>query len=83
MVWSSNPTAGEKLFQRSLQCVRLCREIFQSKKTIIAVGGIHSLAGAQQMRDAGADLIEVYTGFVYHGPRLIKDLQEALPMIRG
>lgn len=75
--------SGEKLFQRSLQCVRLCREIFQSKKTIIAVGGIHSLAGAQQMRDAGADLIEVYTGFVYHGPQLIKDLQEALPMIRG
>lgn len=45
-----------------------------SKMTIIGVGGIENEESAQSKYDAGADLIELYTGFVYSGPLLIKKL---------
>lgn len=70
--------SGEKLFDRTLELVGLCREIFQEEKSIIAVGGINSPERAKKIRQAGADLIEVYTGFVYEGPQLIKSLVESL-----
>ncbi len=46
----------------------------KSDMTIIGVGGIESTESAQSKFDAGADLIELYTGFVYSGPLLIKKL---------
>jgi len=42
--------------------------------TILAVGGIEDAASGQSKYDAGADLIEIYTGFVYSGPLLVKEL---------
>ncbi len=70
--------SGEKLFERSLECVALCREIFNEKKSIIAVGGINSVVRAKKMRQEGADLIELYTGFVYKGPALVKEIVKGL-----
>jgi dihydroorotate dehydrogenase len=46
----------------------------KSKMTIIGVGGIDDEVSAQSKLDAGADLLEIYTGFVYSGPRLIKKI---------
>lgn len=46
----------------------------KSKMTIIGVGGIDDATSAKSKIDAGADLIEVYTGFVYSGPGLIKEI---------
>ncbi|MFK5892724.1 MAG: quinone-dependent dihydroorotate dehydrogenase, partial [Pseudomonadota bacterium] len=43
----------------------------QGKIPIIAAGGIFSAADAQQKLDAGASLVQVYTGFIYQGPNLI------------
>ena len=46
----------------------------KSKMTIIGVGGIEDAASGQSKFDAGADLIEIYSGFVYSGPGLVKEL---------
>lgn len=46
----------------------------KSDMTIIGVGGIEDAASGQSKYDAGADLIEIYTGFVYSGPLLVKEL---------
>ena len=45
---------------------------------IIGVGGIHSAQDALDKLDAGASLIQLYTGFVYEGPQLIKDINKAI-----
>ena len=54
------------------------REILGGEKTIIAVGGVDSLERAKKMREAGADLVEIYTSFVYHGPKWVRELGRGL-----
>ena len=68
--------SGEKLFHLTLESVSRAREILKDRKSIIAVGGINSVDKARQIRQAGADLLEVYTSFVYHGPSLIRQLAQ-------
>ncbi len=46
----------------------------KSDMTIIGVGGIEDAASGKSKLDAGADLIEIYTGFIYFGPGLVKEL---------
>ena len=46
----------------------------KSKMTIIGVGGIEDASSGQSKYDAGADLLEIYSGFVYSGPGLVKEL---------
>ena len=45
---------------------------------IIGVGGVASAADARQLRQAGADLVQLYTGMIYQGPRLVRELVAAL-----
>jgi len=45
---------------------------------IIGVGGIHTAEDALEKIDAGADLVQVYTGFIYEGPMLIKSINKAI-----
>ena len=45
---------------------------------IIGVGGIHSAEEALEKIEAGADLVQIYTGFIYEGPGLIKQINKAL-----
>jgi dihydroorotate dehydrogenase len=52
----------------------MARAVFQGRKTIIGVGGVSSLEDALKMREAGADLVEMYTAFVYKGPKLIREI---------
>ena len=46
----------------------------KSEMTIIGVGGIEDATSGQSKLDAGANLIEIYTGFIYTGPGLVKEL---------
>ena len=46
----------------------------EGKLPIIGVGGILTPEQAKAMLDAGASLVEIYTGFVYEGPALIKNI---------
>ncbi|MBQ7222903.1 MAG: quinone-dependent dihydroorotate dehydrogenase [Bacteroidales bacterium] len=66
--------SGAPLFETSLEFVRYIREKSMGLLPIIAVGGIITPEQAQQMLDAGASLIEVYTGFIYNGPAFAKNI---------
>lgn len=73
---SAGGYSGPQLFARSLECVRLARTHLGTEKILIGVGGIDSPTRAQQMLEAGADLAEIYTSFVYKGPHLAHDLNQ-------
>jgi dihydroorotate dehydrogenase len=66
--------SGAPLLELSLGAVRRLRAELGARAVIIGVGGIDSAAAARAMLAAGADLIQVYTGFVYRGPRLVREL---------
>ncbi|TCV98168.1 quinone-dependent dihydroorotate dehydrogenase [Biostraticola tofi] len=66
--------SGRPLQSRSTEVIhRLSREL-NGKLPIIGVGGIDSMIAAREKMAAGASLIQIYSGFIYHGPRLIKDI---------
>jgi dihydroorotate dehydrogenase len=46
----------------------------KGKIPVIAVGGIMSAADAQRKIEAGASLVQIYTGFIYAGPKLVADI---------
>jgi dihydroorotate dehydrogenase len=64
--------SGAPVLEVSNTFVRHIRS--KSDMTIIGVGGIEDATSGQSKLDAGADLIEVYTGFIYSGPSLVKEL---------
>jgi dihydroorotate dehydrogenase len=70
--------SGDLLFEKSVECVATAREILKDSKLIIGVGGVNSAARAKQMRNAGADLVEIYTAFVYGGVEKVKELRRGL-----
>ena len=47
-------------------------------RSIIGVGGVMSAADARSKMKAGADLVQIYTGLIYHGPALIPQVAKAL-----
>ncbi|MDP2560367.1 quinone-dependent dihydroorotate dehydrogenase [Psychrobium sp. 1_MG-2023] len=66
--------SGRPVAQKSTQVVQLLNDELKGQCPIIGVGGIDSAAQAQQKFDAGASLVQVYTGFIYKGPELIKEI---------
>ena len=70
--------SGKPLTKRSTEVIRYIHD--QSKGTIpmIAVGGIHSAKDALDKLDAGATLVQLYSGFIYEGPGLVKEINQAL-----
>ena len=70
--------SGKPLTNRSTEVIRFLAEKSNKAFPIIGVGGIHSVTDALEKIDAGADLIQLYTGFIYEGPKLIKDINKAL-----
>ena len=70
--------SGVPVYQQSTHVVRVLSEQLKGKIPIIAAGGIFSARDAQEKITAGAELVQIYTGFIYHGNQLIKDCAEAL-----
>lgn len=66
--------SGAPVHQKNVELVRYVHTKSEGKLPIIGVGGIMSAADAQDMIDAGASLVEIYTGFIYEGPALIKKI---------
>ncbi len=70
--------SGRPLHHRSVSMVSQLRAGLRKDKVIIGVGGIFDAADARRMLEAGADLLQSYTGFIYEGPafvrRIVKDL---------
>ena len=70
--------SGRPLFHQANHVLKRFREALDPGIALIGVGGILSGADGLQKRAAGADLLQVYTGLIYRGPRLVCDLAKAL-----
>jgi len=70
--------SGEPVKDKSTEVIRLLAIALDNKLPIIGVGGIASGRDAQEKIAAGARLVQVYTGFIYQGPELVKDIVETL-----
>lgn len=64
--------SGSPIAKRSTEVVSLVRKEMGNDFPIIGVGGIHNAADAKAKMDAGANMLQLYTGFIYHGVSLIK-----------
>lgn len=74
----SGGLSGAPLLAASTQTVKLLSETLQGKLPIIAAGGITKPEHAVQKLQAGASLVQIYTGFIYHGNELINQSVEAI-----
>lgn len=74
--------SGKPLAKRSTEVIRYLKQTSGNAFPVIGVGGIHSAQDALEKMDAGADLIQLYTGFVYKGPKLIQEINNALLAVK-
>ena len=70
--------SGKPLTNRATEVIRFLSEKSNKAFPIIGVGGIHSVADALEKLEAGASLVQLYTGFIYEGPSLVKDINKAI-----
>ena len=68
--------SGKPLTKRSTEVIRFLSEKSGKAFPIIGVGGIHTAKDAVEKLEAGASLVQLYTGFVYEGPALIKEINK-------
>ena len=66
--------SGAPVHKKNVELVKFIHKVSEGKLPIIGVGGIMSGADAQEMIDAGASLVEIYSGFIYEGPSLVKKI---------
>ena len=74
--------SGAPLHARSVAAVRRLRQVAGERLVIVGVGGIDTAGRAVETVRAGADLVQLYTGLVYRGPRLVRDAARALATLR-
>lgn len=70
--------SGAPLFERSKEMVKYIHTKSKGLLPVIACGGIMSPSQASQMLEAGASLVEIYTGFIYRGPAIVKKIVTSL-----
>ncbi|HET8885467.1 MAG TPA: quinone-dependent dihydroorotate dehydrogenase [Salinimicrobium sp.] len=70
--------SGKPLTKRSTEVIRFLSEKSGKAFPIIGVGGINSAEDALEKLDAGASLVQIYTGFIYEGPKLVKEINKAI-----
>lgn len=70
--------SGQPLRERSTQVIKYIHKKSNGKIPIIGVGGIMSKEDAMEKLEAGASLIQIYTGFIYEGPSLIKSINKEI-----
>ena len=74
----SGGLSGKPLTNRSTEVIRFLSKKSKKAFPIIGVGGIHDSKDAIEKLNAGADLVQLYTGFVYEGPGVVKWINKAL-----
>ena len=70
--------SGRPLAPASNRVIRALRAALGNGFPIIGVGGVMSGADARAKLDAGADLVQLYTGLIYRGPALVREVARAL-----
>lgn len=76
--YGSGAVSGKPLTKRSIEVVRRVYERSNGTYPIIGVGGVMTPADAKAMLEAGATLVQVYTGYVYNGPNFVGDICKEL-----
>ena len=74
--------SGTPVFEASNRIIRLLRSALGAGFPIIGVGGVLSGADARAKIDAGADLVQLYTGLIYQGPPLVTEVAQALAPVQ-
>ncbi|WP_248723456.1 quinone-dependent dihydroorotate dehydrogenase [Seonamhaeicola sp. ML3] len=70
--------SGQPIKDKSTSVIKYLSDKSNKAFPIIGVGGIHSAEDALEKINAGADLVQIYTGFIYEGPSLIKRINKAI-----
>lgn len=70
--------SGQPIKDKSTAVIKHLAKKSNGAFPIIGVGGIHSAEDALEKLNAGASLVQIYTGFIYEGPHLIKEINEAI-----
>ncbi|WP_105189831.1 quinone-dependent dihydroorotate dehydrogenase [Pseudoalteromonas sp. T1lg48] len=70
--------SGRPVRAKSLEVIKEIKRISNGQLPIIGVGGIDSAEAAKEKLNAGADLVQIYTGFIYEGPALVKRIISGL-----
>ena len=70
--------SGKPLRKRSTEVIRFLSEKSNKSFPIIGVGGIHTPEDALEKLEAGASLVQLYTGFIYEGPKLVREINKAI-----
>ena len=70
--------SGKPVTDKSTKVIKYLADNSNKVFPIIGVGGIHSAKDAIDKIEAGADLVQIYTGFIYEGPSLVKKINKAI-----
>ena len=70
--------SGKPLAKRATEVIRFLAEKSNNSFPIVGVGGIHSAEDAMEKLNAGASLVQLYTGFIYEGPALVKAINKKI-----
>ena len=70
--------SGKPVSSRSTEVIKYLADKSNKAFPIIGVGGIHSADDAIEKLNAGADLVQIYTGFIYEGPSLVKKINKEI-----
>lgn len=70
--------SGQPVKEKSTKVIKYLADNSNKAFPIIGVGGIHSEKDALDKINAGADLVQIYTGFIYEGPSLVKRINKAI-----
>lgn len=74
--------SGQPVFAKSTEVVRQFRQALPAEMPIIAAGGIMNAKDAMQKLEAGAQLVQIYSGLIYQGPKLIQDIVKTIQVRR-
>lgn len=78
LVQQQGGLSGKPLRERSTEVIRFLHQKSNGSFPIIGVGGIHTAEDALEKLEAGASLVQLWTGFIYEGPELIKKVNKAI-----
>ena len=70
--------SGKPVKNRSTEVIRFLNKKSNNSFPIIGVGGIHTPEDAIEKLEAGASLVQLYTGFIYEGPAAVRNINRAI-----
>ena len=77
----SGGLSGQPLVSQSIHCLRVLKQVVGTDVALIGVGGIDNPAVACEKLQAGASLLQIYTGLIYQGPGLVKTVVDGISFL--